>query len=90
MNQQTSIFSYTDHGLVLVHNVHAVVNCDIEIIGKILAASMLFGGPPIQCFAPYVADFLVYGEIKGTPDIGWIPYLQIQRQLRKVHIAMHQ
>ena len=82
---KSSHFSRTNEGLVLIHNISAVVDGDYNIIGKVLASLLLFGGPPLQCFAPHIADFLVYGELKkSSPGLKCIPDYEIQRKLELV------
>ena len=87
MCRQQHIFAETDSGLVLVHNVQAVINGDLEALGKVIASCCLLGGPPLQCFSPPVAEFLAYNEVKSCPDISCIAESSTRAKLIEVSMS---
>ena len=58
------LFFSTERGILPVHNLPALNGRTFEVIGKIMAAIILLGGSPPQCFVPEITDFLVYGEVR--------------------------
>ena len=77
MCRQQHIFAETDSGLVLVHNVQAVINGDFEALGKVTASCCLLGGPPLQCFFHLWLSFLLIMKLKAVMIY---PALLIQTQ----------
>ena len=84
LQQQPHLFSSTDVGLVPMHNVQAVMNGEFEAVGKVLAISCLFGGPMLQCFSRFVAEFIVHDRVQSTPDVECISDHEIKRKILKV------
>lgn len=70
------------------HNLTALNNQSFYIAGKIIATSIIQGGPAPRCFATPVADILVYGEVKSQMDISEIPDIDIRNKLNKENILI--
>ena len=77
MPKQSNLFADTSEGLAIMH-MSAVSTCDFKVIGKILAAMILLGGSPPQCFVPAIADFIVYDEVRSIPDVGCVQDYSVQ------------
>ena len=83
LKSKSSLFQHTSKGLIPLHNGKALRSCAYKMIGKILAACILHGGPPPQCFAPIIADFILGKEL-SSPSIGCIPDAEVQCKLNQV------
>ena len=80
----TGSLFHTPDGLIFAHSVAALSRCDFSVIGKVVAASILLGGPPPVCFALPVADELVYGAVKCSPPIRLISDHDVAEKLEQV------
>lgn len=67
------------------HNIRALNNETYYLAGKMIATSIVQGGPAPHCFASPVADIIIYGEIKSIMDISEIPDIVIRDKLNKVN-----
>ena len=66
MKTTASLFDRTPNGLIFAHNITALSRGDFRVAGKIVAASILLGGPPPVCFIHPVADELVCSEVQSS------------------------
>ena len=51
-------------------------------IGKIIALSLLYGGPAPSFFSPAVADYIVYGILKVKASVNDVP--EVRKKLSNV------
>ena len=51
-----------------------------------IATCLVQGGEPPTCFAPAVADYLVFGRVESPVDLDDIPDLEVRNCLHKVSI----
>ena len=49
LKSKSSLFQHTSKGLIPLHNGKALCSGAYKMIGKILVACVLYGGPPPQC-----------------------------------------
>ncbi len=85
LKSKSSLFQHTSEGLIPLHNGKALRSGAYKMISKILAACILHGGPPPQCFAPIIADFIIHGKENSSPSIGCIPDADVQCKLNQVN-----
>jgi len=82
LKSKSSLFQHTSKGLIPLHNGKALCSCAYKMIGKILAACILHGGPPPQCFAPIIGNFIL-GKEMSSLSIGCIPDAEVQCKLNQ-------
>ena len=78
------LFSGWPECVVPLHDVHAVANNKIYVVGKMLATQ---GEPPV-CFTKAIADYIVFDNISSPPCIDDIPDFEIKQLLLKVHLVL--
>lgn len=84
---KTSMFYASEKGILPVHNLSALAGRQYEVIGRVIAAMILLGGSPPQCFVPEITDFLLYGEVRqAAMDVQCICDCQVRIVLDKVRI----
>ena len=59
---------------------------DFAIAAKMIAASIVQGGPAPHCFSAAVADFIVYGEVRSSVQLTDITDLDIRLKMEKVSL----
>ena len=67
-----------------MHNVLALSTGQYALAGKMIAISIIQGGPAPRCFAASVADLMVYNEVKSGVDLTEIHNWDIQEKMTKV------
>ena len=65
----SGLFAGWPQQVVPLHNVPAVASNMFYVVGKMIAVCLVQGGQPPVCFAPAVADFLIYDEVRCDPCI---------------------
>lgn len=81
---QSQLFTgFPDH-VIPLHNVKEVANNTYLVVGKMIATCIVQGGESLACFAPAVADYLVYERVQSKVCIEDIPDHDIRECLRQV------
>ncbi|XP_064405754.1 G2/M phase-specific E3 ubiquitin-protein ligase-like [Halichondria panicea] len=81
---KSGLFTGWPENAVPVHNVHALAENKFYITGKIVATSLVQGGPPPVCFSRAVADYIVFDEVRSSPDLQDIPDFEVRQNLEKM------
>ena len=66
------------------HNVVAIAQSQFSMAGKVIAASIVQGGPAPACFSPAAADMLVYNEVLSNVRLSDIVDAEVQMQMQRV------
>ena len=87
----SGLFAGWPQQVVPLHNVLAVASNMFYVVGIMIAVCLVQGGQPPVCFAPAVADFLIYDEVRCDPCISDIPDYNIRQAMQKVwyHIVIY-
>ena len=70
-----------------MHNVLALSTDQYALAGKMIATSIVQGGPAPHCFAAAVADILVFNEVASEADLSEIHDVEIQGKMKRVRIV---
>lgn len=81
---KSGLFTGWPENAVLMHNVHAFAENKFNINGKIIATSLVHGGPPPVCFSRAVVDYIVFDKVRSSPDLQDILTSKFDRILRRL------
>lgn len=81
---KSSLFEGYPASVIPTHTVLALSTDAYSIAGKMIATSIIHGGPAPHCFAAAVADILVFNEVKGAVDLSEIHDADIQEKMTRV------
>ena len=65
---------------VPMHSVMELEKQTFLYIGKIIALSLLYGGPAPAFFSPAVADYIAYGVLKVKATVDDLPDIEIKKK----------
>lgn len=82
---KNSIFCGPDDSRCVAHNMVELDKKTYYHVGKMMALSIIYGGPAPKFFAPSVANYIAFGD-KSTPSYLDIPDASIKEKLVKVRI----
>lgn len=80
----SGLFAGWPDSVVPIHNVAAVTSNEYYVVGKMIATSLVQGGQPPVCFAPAIAEYLVYDKIRSEPNMNDIYDHSVREKLEKV------
>lgn len=70
------------------HNVSELSKKTYCFVGKMIAMSLVYGGPAPSFFAPPIADYIVFGLDKVKPQIEDIPDFEVRDKLFEVSLIL--
>ena len=89
MGKQNMLFEGPDECRIPKHNLLALQGKKFYLIGKIIALSVLHGGPAPKFFAQHILEYLFYGHVTGNkPNIARIYNKDVKEQALKVRIIV--
>lgn len=71
------------------HNVMAIAQSQFCMAGKIIAASIVQGGPAPACFSPAAADMLVHNEVRSNVQLTDIVDAEVQIKMQRVWLQFN-
>lgn len=80
----SGLFAGWPCNVVPVHNIEAITSSKFYLIGKMIATCLVQGGQPPVCFAPAIAEYLVYDEIRTEANIDDVYDYTLRQKLEKV------
>lgn len=85
MAKQNMLFEGPDGCRTPTHNLLALRQNKFFLMGKIVALSILNGGPAPKFFPKYIQEYLLYGHIIGNKDnAAQIPQEDVKDHVLKV------
>ena len=85
MKSQEDLFAGSDDRRVLRHNLRALEEDLFLVVGKMIALSIIYGGPGPMFFANPVIDYLLRIQAKFTASVEDVPDATIRSKINKVH-----
>lgn len=85
----SGLFAGWPSNVVPIHNVEAVTSNKYFIVGKMIATCLIQGGQPPVCFAPAIAEYLVFNEVRSKPALDDIYDYSVRQKLEKVVHSRH-
>ena len=79
--QNNSLFGGPLSSRSLKHSVLELERQTFFYIGRIIALSLVYGGPAPSFFTPAVADYIVYGVLKVKATVDDVPDEEIKQKL---------
>ena len=67
-----------------MHSVMELERQTFVYIGRIIALSLLYGGPAPTFFSPAVADYIVHGILKVKATVDDVPDEEVRKKLINV------
>lgn len=90
MGKQNILFEGPDECRTLKHNLLALRQ-KFYLVGKIIALSVLNGGPAPKFFPKHIKEYLIYGRILGDKvNAAQIPEEVIKEHVLKASLAVYQ